>query len=95
MNQIGTVTVTTARPLIFDRYADNRGTGSFILIDPATNFTAGAGMITQSGPRSAAAASARRPAPPNGWRAWRADGGVRRRSDRSGAPRARGDLLSQ
>ncbi len=45
LNQIGTATVTTARPLIFDRYADNRATGSFILIDPATNFTAGAGMI--------------------------------------------------
>jgi sulfate adenylyltransferase subunit 1 len=46
MNQIGTVTVTTARPIVFDRYTDNRFTGSFILIDPATNFTAGAGMIT-------------------------------------------------
>jgi sulfate adenylyltransferase large subunit len=46
LNQIGTVTITAARPLVFDRYTDNRGTGSFILIDPATNFTAGAGMIT-------------------------------------------------
>jgi sulfate adenylyltransferase large subunit len=46
LNQIGTATVTTARPLMFDRYTDNRGTGSFILIDAATNFTAGAGMIT-------------------------------------------------
>jgi sulfate adenylyltransferase large subunit len=45
LNQIGAATVTAARPLVFDRYADNRGTGSFILIDPATNFTAGAGMI--------------------------------------------------
>ena len=27
LNQIGTVTVTTARPLVFDRYADNRGDG--------------------------------------------------------------------
>jgi sulfate adenylyltransferase subunit 1 len=45
LNQIATATVTTARPLVFDRYAVNRGTGSFILIDPATNFTAGAGMI--------------------------------------------------
>ena len=35
LNQIGTVQVSTARPLVFDRYADNRGTGSFILIDPA------------------------------------------------------------
>jgi sulfate adenylyltransferase subunit 1 (EFTu-like GTPase family) len=40
------VTLTTTRPLVFDRYTDNRATGSFILIDPATNFTAGAGMIT-------------------------------------------------
>jgi sulfate adenylyltransferase subunit 1 (EFTu-like GTPase family) len=31
---------------VFDRYAQNRGTGSFILIDPATQFTCGAGMIT-------------------------------------------------
>ncbi len=47
MNQIGSVTVTTARPLMVDRYADNRGSGSFIVIDPATNFTAGAGMIAE------------------------------------------------
>jgi sulfate adenylyltransferase subunit 1 (EFTu-like GTPase family) len=45
LNQIGTVQVSTARPLVFDRYRDNRGTGSFILIDPATQFTCGAGMI--------------------------------------------------
>ena len=46
LNQIGTVQVSTARPLVFDRYAENRGTGSFILIDPATQFTCGAGMIS-------------------------------------------------
>ncbi len=45
LNQVGAVGVTTSRPLIFDPYAENRGMGSFILIDPATNFTAGAGMI--------------------------------------------------
>src|SRR6185295_14888127 len=45
LNQIETVTVSTSRPLVFDRYRDIRSTGSFILIDPATNFTAGAGMI--------------------------------------------------
>src|SRR5262245_12817011 len=48
LNQIGTVTVSTTRPLMFDRYVDNRGTGSFILIDPSSNFTSGAGMITES-----------------------------------------------
>jgi len=47
LNQIGTVQVTTARPIVFDRYAENRGTGSFILIDPATHFTCGAGMIVE------------------------------------------------
>src|SRR5207302_326542 len=46
LNQIGSVTLTTSRPMVFDRYADDRFTGSFILIDPATNFTAGAGMIS-------------------------------------------------
>ena len=39
-------TLPAARPLVFDKYTDNRFTGSFILIDPGTNFTAGAGMIT-------------------------------------------------
>ena len=45
LNQIGSLIVTTSRPLVFDTYAEHRGTGSFILIDPVTNFTAGAGMI--------------------------------------------------
>jgi sulfate adenylyltransferase subunit 1 (EFTu-like GTPase family) len=45
LNQIETVTLATSRPLVFDRYRDIRATGSFILIDPTTNFTAGAGMI--------------------------------------------------
>jgi len=46
LNQIGSVQISTARPIVFDRYAENRGTGSFILIDPGTQFTCGAGMIT-------------------------------------------------
>jgi bifunctional enzyme CysN/CysC len=45
LNQIETVTLATTRPIVFDRYQDNRATGAFILIDQATNFTAGAGMI--------------------------------------------------
>jgi len=47
LNQISTVQVTTARPLVFDRYRENRSTGSFILVDPGTQFTCGAGMITE------------------------------------------------
>ena len=35
----------TSQPLAFDPYARNRATGSFILIDEATNDTVGAGMI--------------------------------------------------
>ena len=45
LNEIGTAAVSTSRPIVFDSYRANRATGSFILIDPATNFTAGAGMI--------------------------------------------------
>jgi sulfate adenylyltransferase large subunit len=45
-NQIGSVRVSTSRPLVFDSYRRNRGTGSFILVDPTTHFTAGAGMVT-------------------------------------------------
>jgi sulfate adenylyltransferase large subunit len=48
LNEIGTVTVTTTRPLVYERYADDRAMGCFVLIDPDTNFTAGAGMITAS-----------------------------------------------
>jgi sulfate adenylyltransferase subunit 1 len=47
LNQIARATVSLARPIVFDRYLQNRGTGSFIIIDPATNFTAGAGMIAE------------------------------------------------
>ncbi|PYR79415.1 MAG: sulfate adenylyltransferase [Acidobacteria bacterium] len=59
LNQIGRVQVATARPLAFDPYAENRITGSFVLIDPATNFTAGAGMIADAvgDPRSAEVAA--------------------------------------
>jgi sulfate adenylyltransferase subunit 1 len=45
LNDIGLVVVETTRPLAFDPYRDNRRTGAFILIDPLTNLTLGAGMI--------------------------------------------------
>ncbi len=45
MNDIGVVEIAVTRPLFFDAYRENRATGSFILIDPATNATAAAGMI--------------------------------------------------
>jgi sulfate adenylyltransferase large subunit len=45
LNQIGSVVVSASRPVMFDPYVDNRFTGSFVIIDPATNFTSGAGMM--------------------------------------------------
>ncbi len=47
LNEIGAVGVATGKPIVFDGYATHHGTGSFIVIDPATSFTAGAGMIVQ------------------------------------------------
>ena len=45
MNDIATVELETNSPLFFDAYRQNRTTGSFIIIDPLTNATLGAGMI--------------------------------------------------
>ncbi len=45
LNDIGRVSISVARPLAFDPYRRNRNTGSFILIDRATNKTAAAGVI--------------------------------------------------
>jgi sulfate adenylyltransferase large subunit len=44
-NEIGRVTLRVSEPLYFDPYRVNRTTGSFILIDEASNETVGAGMI--------------------------------------------------
>ena len=48
LNDIGRVRLRTSKPLAFDPYARNRATGSFILVDEATNDTVGAGMITET-----------------------------------------------
>ncbi|HXB71386.1 MAG TPA: sulfate adenylyltransferase subunit CysN [Candidatus Acidoferrales bacterium] len=48
LNEIAVVSVETQRPLFFDPYRKNRATGGFILIDPITNETLGAGMIEQA-----------------------------------------------
>ena len=45
LNEIGRVKLRTQKPLHFDPYRRNRDTGSFILIDEATNNTVAAGMI--------------------------------------------------
>jgi bifunctional enzyme CysN/CysC len=45
LNEVGYVNISTAQPIAFDPYHENRDTGAFILIDRFTNATAGAGMI--------------------------------------------------
>ncbi len=45
MNDIAHVAMKVQQPLVFDSYALNRSTGSFIVIDEATNNTVAAGMI--------------------------------------------------
>ena len=45
LNEIGRVSLRTTTPLMADEYRRNRTTGSFILIDEATNATVGAGMV--------------------------------------------------
>jgi sulfate adenylyltransferase subunit 1 len=45
MNDICRVKIRTTQPLMTDAYRENRATGSFILIDDATNETVAAGMI--------------------------------------------------
>ncbi|HEV3069875.1 MAG TPA: sulfate adenylyltransferase subunit CysN [Solirubrobacteraceae bacterium] len=48
LNDIGRVRLRTSAPLSFDPYTSNRRTGSFILIDEASNETVGAGLVASS-----------------------------------------------
>ena len=45
LNDIGQVTLRTSAPVLTDPYVQNRGTGSFILIDEASNDTVAAGVV--------------------------------------------------
>ncbi|MEJ7605594.1 MAG: hypothetical protein WKF37_04870 [Bryobacteraceae bacterium] len=47
LNEIGVVALETHRPIYFDSYRKNRQTGAFVLIDPVTNATVAAGMISE------------------------------------------------
>lgn len=49
LNEIGRVSLRCTQPLFFDEYRRNRSTGSFVLIDEATNATVAAGMILGGG----------------------------------------------
>ena len=46
MNDIAHVKLKVQQPLVFDHYSRNRASGSFIVIDEATNNTVAAGMIS-------------------------------------------------
>ena len=45
MNDIARIGMKVQQPLVIDAYAQNRGTGCFILIDEVSNNTVAAGMI--------------------------------------------------
>jgi sulfate adenylyltransferase subunit 1 (EFTu-like GTPase family) len=66
LNDIGLVRVNASRRSSSIRYEENRTTGSFVVIDPATNATAGAGMIVRGlvvrARRAPVACGGRRPA---------------------------------
>ena len=47
LNDIGLAHLRLAAPIAADAYEANRTTGSFILIDDATNDTVGAGMVVE------------------------------------------------
>jgi bifunctional enzyme CysN/CysC len=48
LNDLGRIRLRTTTPVIYDAYARNRTTGSFILVDEATNETVAAGMIADT-----------------------------------------------
>ncbi|MBL8954779.1 MAG: GTP-binding protein [Myxococcaceae bacterium] len=47
-NDIGRVSVECSRPLVVDVYTRVRSTGAFIVIDPLSNATVAAGMVTRA-----------------------------------------------
>ena len=51
LNEIGSVVIDTHSPLFVDQYRRNRITGSFVMVDPVSNATVAAGMITGRDPR--------------------------------------------
>ena len=50
LNEIGRATIELRRPLLWDAYAQNRATGSIILVDRTSNRTVAAGMIVHREP---------------------------------------------
>ncbi|MCU1658258.1 MAG: sulfate adenylyltransferase [Pseudonocardiales bacterium] len=50
LNDIGTIRVRLAEPIVADPYATSRSTGAFLLVDPHSGATMAAGMITSATP---------------------------------------------
>ncbi|MHB1598129.1 MAG: sulfate adenylyltransferase subunit 1 [Acidimicrobiales bacterium] len=50
LNDIGRIDLRTTSPLFYDEYRRNRVTGSFVLVDEATDATVAAGMILHPAP---------------------------------------------
>ena len=48
LNDIGTVQLRLAEPIVLDDYAEHRRTGAFLLVDPADGTTLAAGMVGPS-----------------------------------------------
>ena len=59
LNEIGRLIMRTSTPLLVDDYRRNRITGSFILVDPTSNETVGAGVLLHSAVHGAAVPTAR------------------------------------
>lgn len=47
LNEICSVQIKTATPLLLDKYEENRSNGGFILVDEVSFATVGAGMVTE------------------------------------------------
>lgn len=59
LNELGRISLRSQAPLLLDEYTRNPGTGSFILIDPVTNGTVGAGMVLRGRQQTASPDTAR------------------------------------
>jgi bifunctional enzyme CysN/CysC len=72
LNEIGRVKLTTSQQLFFDPYQINQKTGSFIIVDPASNVTVGAGMIRAGSTQSTKEneTSEKRKSPNVVWESW-------------------------
>ena len=47
VNDLGIATILLAQPLVVEPYARNREMGSMVLVDPSSNRTVGAVMVTE------------------------------------------------